>query len=175
MREVGLGVAVSLAFHAWLLSLGLSQVRHEPMRPAIVARLVEPKFEPLPAPVPIERRSVRKIEAPALTQPQPQLPEATTAGQYRYLLAEAATRYNAYPPEALVNRWEGDVLVRIDVDAGGRVSGVSVSRGSGHTALDEQALEMFRSAAREVPVPRALLGSAFGVELRATYRPEAAR
>jgi periplasmic protein TonB len=172
MREVGLGAAVSLAFHAWLLSLGLNEVRHEPMTPAIVARLVEPRFEPLPAPVPVERRTVRKVVAPAAAQPQ--LPEATTPGQYRYLLAAAAIRHNAYPPEALVNGWQGDVLVRVDVDAGGSVSGVNVSRGSDHAALDDQALEMFRNAAREVPVPRALWGAAFAVELRATYRADAA-
>ena len=34
----------------------------------------------------------------------------------------------------------------------------------------EPSLTMFRNAAREVPVPRALWGRAFGVELRATYR-----
>jgi protein TonB len=168
MREVGLGAAVSLAFHAWLLSLGFNEVRHEPMTPAIVARVVEPRIEPLPAPVPVERRTVRKVETPAAAQPA--LPEATTAGQYRYLLAEAAIRYNAYPPEARLNGWEGEVVVRVEVDAGGRVSAVSVARSSGHAALDEQALEMFRNAAHEVPVPRSLRGGAFAVELKTTYR-----
>jgi len=70
---------------------------------------------------------------------------------------------------ALDNGWTGDVVVRIDIDAGGAVTGIRVERSSGHEILDGQALEMFRRAAPEVAVPAALRGKAFSVEVRAVY------
>jgi TonB family protein len=126
--------------------------------PPVVARLLEPQVEVAPAPAP------RKVSARKPQPAAPQLPEATTVGQYRYLLAAAAVRYNS--PASV----EGDVLVRIGVDASGAVSEVSVARSSGHAALDAQALEMFRNAARDVAVPRTLWGRGFEVELKTTYR-----
>jgi periplasmic protein TonB len=168
-RALALGLGASIAAHSAVLALTLFSTMDVPIAPPIVARLVEPQIEPLPAPIPVPQRVVRKVVAPAARAPAaPELPEATTQGQYRYLLAAAAVRYNAYPPEA--NGAEGDVVIRIGVDASGRVSDVSLARSSGHVALDDRALETFRQAAREVAVPRALRGRPFGVELKTIYR-----
>jgi periplasmic protein TonB len=168
-RALALGLGASLAAHALLFSFNSPRIEDARMAPPIVGRLVEPQSEPLPAPIPVPQRVVRKVVAPAAQAPAaPELPEATTEGQYRYLLAAAAVRYNAYPAGA--NGAEGDVVIRIGVDASGRVSDVSLARSSGHAALDEQALETFRQAVREVAVPRALWGRPFGVELKTTYR-----
>ena len=163
-RALALGLGASLALHGLLLSLRSPEALDAPLAPAsIVARLMEPQAEAAPAPAAPQRKTQRTVASP-------QAPEATTEGQYRYLLAAAAARHNAYPAQALANGWEGDVVVRVAVAASGTVSTVSVARGSGHAALDEQALQTFRRAAREVGVPRALRGRAFGVELKTTYR-----
>jgi len=60
-------------------------------------------------------------------------------------------------------------VVRLSVASSGTVSEISVKASSGHVPLDAQALEMFRLAAAEVPVPPALRGQEFGVEVRASY------
>ena len=85
------------------------------------------------------------------------------------MLISSAVRHKRYPPAALDNDWQGDVLVRLSVAASGSVAEVSVKASSGHAQLDEQALEMFRLAAAEVPVPPALRGQEFGFEVRASY------
>ena len=89
--------------------------------------------------------------------------------QYRSQFIGAAARYKRYPLPARDNGWEGDVVVRLEISANGDLAEVKVKRGSGHSALDEQALEMFRLAAPEVPVPAGLRGRPFGFDVRAVY------
>jgi protein TonB len=67
------------------------------------------------------------------------------------------------------NNWEGDVLVRMVIDASGMISSVNVKAGSGHEVLDQQALEMFKRAKPLVPIPSALRGKELIIELRAIY------
>lgn len=95
-------------------------------------------------------------------------PDAATVGQYRAQLLGAAGRFKRYPDEARERSWTGNVVVRVAVDAGGSPE-VGVRRSSGHAVLDEQALDMFRQAARTVPVPAPLRGTAFALDVRAIY------
>ena len=95
--------------------------------------------------------------------------DATSVAQYRHQLISSALRHKRYPRAALDNDWQGDVVVRLSVAASGTVAEVGVKASSGHAQLDAQALEMFRLAAAEVPVPPALRGQEFGVEVRASY------
>ena len=67
------------------------------------------------------------------------------------------------------NDWQGEVIVRLSVAASGTIAQVSLARSSGHGLLDEQVLEMFRTAAGEAPVPRALRGQEFAIEVRTVY------
>ena len=120
-----------------------------------------------PAPAPSPAPPVVAVAPRAAPAPAPDA-AAILAGFRRQLLA-VAVRYKRYPRIALDNGWSGDVAVRIEVDANGAVSSIKVKTSSGHEVLDEQALEMFRKAAAEVPVPAALRGKAFPVELRAVY------
>jgi TonB family protein len=167
-RALALGLGASLAFHVVVLSIDRNKVQDPPMAPAsLVVHFAEQRVEAM-AP----RKSLRKA-LPAPVRAQPELPPATTVGQYRYLVAAAAPRYNAYPADA--DGAEGDALVRIGVGASGSVSEVRLARTSGHPVLDEQALHVFGRAAREVPVPQALWGREFGVELSASYRADAVR
>jgi protein TonB len=67
------------------------------------------------------------------------------------------------------NNWEGDVVVRMVIDASGMISSVNVKASSGHEVLDQQALEMFKRAKPLVPIPSALRGKELIIELRAIY------
>jgi protein TonB len=49
-----------------------------------------------------------------------------------------------YPAEALANGWEGTVLLRLRINAGGQVEDVVVVQGSGHQILDEAAVAAVR-------------------------------
>lgn len=49
-----------------------------------------------------------------------------------------------YPPRALANGWHGKVLLRIDIDAHGRIVNVAVETSSGYDVLDAAALEAVR-------------------------------
>jgi protein TonB len=141
-----------------------------------VARVVEPVAAPDP-PQPPKRETSRPAPkkmtpVPTVPQPVPARPsaDATTVAQYRQLLITSAVRHNH--PASISPESEGEVLVRLDVAAGGRVIDVSVKRSSGHGLLDEQALAMFRQAAAEVAVPPALYGQEFAIEVRAVYALE---
>jgi protein TonB len=149
----------------------------------------EPRLaKPAPAPeMPIEKPAPR-IEVPAppspvapppiaAVEPQPappssppvvEVPETLSRDQYRVQLIDEARRHKRYPPLARENNWQGDVLVGVVVGANGRPT-VTLKGSSGYEVLDRQALEMFAQAARAVPVPSALRGKAFSLDLRAVY------
>jgi protein TonB len=123
-------------------------------------------FEPLPAPPVADDDAARRMPAPdrdvppavsgeieESTAPQPaaapeQTPEATPApavemapGSAPVALETPAPRY----PAAALRRGEsGEVLLRIDVDAEGRVADVGVVHGSGSRALDRAAISAVR-------------------------------
>lgn len=151
--------------------------------------LPAPTVEPEPAPPAPDVASVEPIPAPA--QPVPPAPvavappsqpsaqageaaaarEARTIGEYRLELIEAARRIKdrtRYPPIARDNNWTGNTNVNVAVPAGGAPA-VSVRGTSGHQVLDQHALNIFRQATQEVPVPQALRGKAFVVEVRMDF------
>jgi protein TonB len=137
----------------------------QPERPA-------PQPEP-PAPQPPAPPIVSRVEpvpaAPAPpAAPSPEQEEAVTREQYRLQILEMARGHNTYPPLARENNWEGQVLVRMEIAADGRVS-LAVGKSSGHPVLDRQALEMFKRAQAQVPLPASLRGRALSLELRAIY------
>lgn len=130
--------------------------------PAPQAAPSKPAAEPVEPVEPVEPTPV----APA--QPSAEQIEALTRDQYRLQVLDAARSHNRYPPLARENNWEGQVRVRMEIGADGRVS-VAVEKSSGHPVLDRQAVEMFRRAQAQVPVPPSLRGKALSFELRAIY------
>jgi protein TonB len=156
-------------------------------KPKPAPRVATPSPSPLPAPA--EDREEQHTEAPpaalpsapavsaapvappvAATAPPAAAPDPAAAlARFRDGIREVAGRYKRYPRAALDNGWTGDVIVLIDVGASGSVSSIRVKTSSGYEVLDAQALEMFSSAVPQVPVPAALRGRAFSVELRAVY------
>lgn len=137
----------------------------QPERPA-------PQPEP-PAPQPPAPPTVARVEPVPAALAKPAAPgaeqvEAVTREQYRLQILDVARGHNAYPPLARENNWEGQVLVRMEIAADGRVS-LAIEKSSGHPILDRQAMEMFRRAQAQVPVPLSLRGKALSLELRAIY------
>ena len=133
-----------------------------------------PRMEAPAAVAPVAAPPVAAVEAqPAPVAPPPvsasqPAPESLSRDQYRVQLIDEARRHKRYPPLARENNWQGDVRVGIVIGANGRPS-VTLKGSSGYEVLDRQALEMFAQAARAVPVPPALRGKEFALELRAVY------
>jgi protein TonB len=125
-----------------------------------------PALEPAPAP-PAAPAPALASTSPAPTGPPPL--DLSAIDRFRSGVTLQAARYKRYPRVAVDNAWEGDVQVRMTIGEDGRIAALRVVRGSGHGVLDEQALEMFRSAKPLVPVPEALRGRRFELELRAVY------
>lgn len=122
---------------------------------------------PAPAPAPAPTMEKPSVAAAAPAPPAPDL--STLIAQYRSQFIGAAVRYKRYPLAARDNGWEGDVVVHLEISAGGELGELKVKKSSGHPALDEQALEMFRLASPQVPLPAGLRGRAFGFDVRAVY------
>jgi protein TonB len=95
--------------------------------------------------------------------------DARSVAEYRLQLIGAAPRYKRYPRVARENNWEGLVALRMAFSASGRVASLSVTKTSGYGVLDQQAMEMFKSAAAAVPVPPLLRGKEFAFDLAVTY------
>jgi protein TonB len=149
-------------------------------KPAPVISTPQPAPGPTvpPAPPPVAAEAPAPQPAPPVaaveSQPAPQAaqpaqpPESLSRDQYRLQLIDEARRHKRYPPLARENNWQGDVRVDVAIAANGRPT-VTLKGSSGYEVLDRQALEMFAQAARSVPVPPALRGREFTLELRAVY------
>jgi periplasmic protein TonB len=111
----------------------------------------------------------RMEPAPAAAPPSVETVDTGSLAQYRLQLLSAARKYKHYPRVAMDNNWEGDVVVRMVIGANGMISALSIKTSSGHEVLDEQALQMFKKAKPLVPIPAALRGREFTIELRAIY------
>lgn len=68
------------------------------------------------------------------------------------LAAHLEKRKKRYPPEARSRGEEGTVYVRFQIDNGGNVLSVSLSRSSGSSALDQEVLALIKRAS-PVPAP----------------------
>ena len=152
------------------------KVEKKPAAPRIAKPA--PQAAPPPAPAQTARPQEAAPAVPAAVAPPVAAPaaqpapvvdtSAATIGQYRLQLIGAARRHKRYPAVARENGWTGNVLVTVAIGANGGAE-VGVKAGSGHEVLDQQALDMFRQAARAVAVPQALRGKTFSVEVRAIY------
>jgi periplasmic protein TonB len=141
-----------------------------PAAPAEPAPMVQAP-EPAPAPAPSPAPPIARID-PRLLLPEAPAPDPARAGaleRYREELVRVASDFKRYPRVAVDNNWEGEVVVRLALDAEGRIASLSVARGSGYAVLDRQALQMFEAAKPLVQIPAALRGKAFKLELRAIY------
>ena len=137
-----------------------------PVPPPVREEVVE-QAPAVPAPPPFVAMEPRATPAPPAAAPQP-APESLSRDQYRVQLIDEARRHKRYPSLARENNWQGDVRVGVTIGANGRPT-VTLKGSSGFDVLDRQALEMFTQAARAVPLPPALRGKEFTLEVRAIY------
>ena len=111
---------------------------------------------------------------PAQTQPAAASPgagraasdaDAGTLDQYRLALIGAARRYKRYPVQAMDKGWQGRVEIRLVVGANGMIQSSLVKASSGYEILDNQALDMVMKAKPLTPIPAALRGREFSVDI----------
>jgi protein TonB len=127
-----------------------------------------PPAEPAPAPTastgaPAQSAAV----APAAAPPAGAQTDADSIGRYRMLVIQEALKYKRYPRAAMDNNWEGRVDVRVQFGTDGRRASIAVARSSGHELLDRQAVDTITKAF--VPVPAALRGKEFAIEIPVIY------
>ena len=152
----------------------------KPVAPASPQPKPTPTAKPSPEPAAPAAPAAPASPAPgpvAKAEPQPGTPatvppsadDAGSLAQYRMQLIGVAKRYKRYPRVAMDNNWEGDVVVRMVIGANGMISSVTIKTSSGHEILDKQAIDMFTKAKPLVPIPGALRGKEFAIEVRAIY------
>lgn len=116
--------------------------------------------------------SAPSATAPTSEPPAKAAPPSVEAGaleKYRSDLIGMARRYKRYPRVALDNNWEGRVVVHMVVGANGVIASLRVTTRSGHDVLDRQAVDMIRKAKPLVPIPPAMRGREFSVEIPVIY------
>ncbi len=82
--------------------------------------------------------------------PPPPLPVIAEPPRARTPLQDLLS-VNDYPMSALARREDGRVEFRLDVGANGRVTGCTITRSSGSSALDSTTCRILRSRARYIP------------------------
>lgn len=114
------------------------------VRKPVVTRQPEPVSEPSPA------KSWIDVPSPA-TATSPAAPAVKTPAPNTEPFTEANYRANYgfnpkpdYPRIARNRRWQGKILLRVQVSALGASEQIAIHRGSGHEILDESAVEAVR-------------------------------
>ena len=103
--------------------------------------------------------------APRAAPPPAETLNAGTLAQYRLSLISAARRFKRYPRVALDQNWQGNVEVRMVIAANGEISALMVRSSAGHLVLDQHALEMIERAKEMAPIPPALRGKEFTLDV----------
>jgi len=177
---MGWALAISLALHAALLSLGLLEVKPQaPQLPAeLKVRLPAPPVVEAPQPPPrlqLPEEPQRNANAVPLSAPRqrretparvavPATPQAESpqrlTGEAALKAAEQLARELPYPPEAVERGLQGEALVLLFLDRGGNVIAARLESSSGHALLDDAAVRAARqlrslpdSAPREALLP----------------------
>jgi protein TonB len=119
--------------------------------------------QPAAAPEPVSER----VQVAAVSEP----PAEVLVGDYELEAARAlaASVRKHYPRMARERGWQGRVEVRVHFRRGGLVGEVALARSSGFAVLDEQALDMVKTA--DMPqLPQTLRGKDFYVSLPVEFR-----
>lgn len=103
------------------------------------------------------------------TEPIPPTPEATPSapaipatpimarGRHLQRAQTALSRHLLYPPEAVAQGLEGEVILLLLLDERGRIASAGIARSSGHAILDQAALAAARQIAALPGNPRQTL------------------
>jgi len=85
--------------------------------------------------------------------------------KYRLALIDAVKRYKRYPTYAMERGWQGRVEVRLVVGSNGAVRSALIKRSSNYRILDDQALDMVKKGTGREPIPSALHGREFTLDI----------
>lgn len=135
-----------------------------------VPELTPPAPPSAPSPAPALPGRVTRIDTLPARPPSPAASDdAGTLDQYRLAIYSAARRYKKYPRVALDNNWEGKAVIRLVIGANGLIANISIKTSTGHEVLDQAALETLTRAKPQVPIPAALRGKEFGMDINFIY------
>jgi periplasmic protein TonB len=139
---------------------------HPEVTPAVPTAAPEP---PPPTSQPAAPQVAEAASAAPVQDTAPAQPalawDGATLQQYRTGLIAFAKQFKRYPAQAMERGWEGRVEIRITVRPTGTIDNARVKTPSGYRILDEQALDMVRRALARTPVPPALVGREFSVDI----------
>ncbi|HQN65519.1 MAG TPA: energy transducer TonB [Methylophilus sp.] len=108
-------------------------------------------------------------EPPKVIEPSPaEVDDALS--EYGNQLGRAIAKHKQYPRIAQMRGWQGDVILDLKIDGGGKVLSASVRESSGFEALDKQALEMARKAAPFPAPPQALRNRTFNITVPVSFK-----
>jgi len=108
--------------------------------------------------------------------PEKYLAESADAGlleKYRLALIDAAKRYKRYPIRAVEKGWKGRVEIRLVVGPNATIKSTLIKRSSTYQILDDQALDMVKKSTRAEPIPSALRGREFTLDIPVIFELQA--
>ena len=151
------------------------------MPPPVVQPRVEPLAvtPPVVAPPPAGRPAPPQqaaVQPPAVVAPQLSTPKVDEASQNRLLLtygqsiSKVIKQHQKYPPPAQRRGWEGTAEVLLQIAADGKVTGITLGKSSGHSILDDEALDMVRRASPLPQAPPDLRGRALVVTVPIVFK-----
>ena len=150
---------------------------------ADAAQPAEPTTLPAPAPdtasaAPSAGDATHMPEAPATPGPAAEKYSAEAAEtalleKYRLALIDAVKRYRRYPIHAMEKGWQGRVEIRLVVGSNGAIKSALVKRSSNYQILDDQALDMVKKGTGPEPIPSALRGREFTLDIPVIFELQA--
>jgi len=162
------------------------ELKPEPLRPVLAqSAAADPDVPqwvaPVPMPVPSQpARTTSPAPAPlaSATEPQASATSAVPAvkssaasadagllERYRLALIDAAKRYRRYPVQAMERGWQGRVQIRMVIGTNGTLKNALIKTSSSYQILDDQALDMVKRGKPLTPIPAALHGREFTVDV----------
>lgn len=137
------------------------EVKKEPPKPQPEKPKPEKPKPPRPVAQPVQQAPVAAPPAPAAAPvaaaPAPSAAPSRAVPTWQGRVLGHLERHKRYPRSAQARRQEGVAQVRFTIDREGRVLSVQLDRSSGHSALDEETVEMVRRAS-PLPAPPEEMG-----------------
>ena len=174
-NELKAALAVSVGLHAGVL-IGLPMthpvefdVERGPTSVEIFI-LAKPSAAVAPQPAP----PARLEHLPGGPEPEEPQPQTVVTPEHRGALTELLPRYRrnpapVYPQRAREQGWEGTVIIEAEVLPSGQCGQVRALTSSGHTILDDAALQAIRRWQFK-PASRGALPVSVWVEIPVTFR-----
>lgn len=133
---------LSLALHAAVIVAPIWMA----VRPPLPQASIEARLIPAPPPAAAaEAVSTEAAEAAdSAANPQPPLAPRTLQGSSLRRAQTALSAHLFYPPEAIAQGLEGEVILLLVLADGGKLISATVARSSGHGLLDQAALDAAR-------------------------------